>query len=146
MTITRILIAAALVYLLGLLSNVNRPANAQDAMSMTNQIVTQQLINQASGVYDNPRAATKPTAPAQQVIVVPAGAKVYYDGKEIQPLAGAGSVPKPNPYTVKRICVRGPVDNCDEFIIRLVDREVGQACYRHSKDVKWTCGPIPPGK
>lgn len=112
------------------------PTQAQSAMDMSTQVATNNLIQQASGAYDT-KPESRP-APKQNVVVVPAGTKVVYQS------------PKTNPYSVKWIRIYTDPDDKrrNKYIVRFVDRELGQVCYRgeYRNDEAWTCGPIPPGK
>ncbi len=114
-------------------------ARAQDmtAMNTMQQITTQNLINQAAGVYDSPRPAPKPAPPAQQIIVVPEGAKVYYDGKEIRPINAPAQ--KPPRF------VQGIINVYDSPMVYVQDNVAKTICYRGNKErnANWSCVPLP---
>jgi hypothetical protein len=110
MTINKVLLALALAFVLAAVSN-QPPAHAQDAFATMNTINTSnQLMLQASGTYDTP-TPSKPKAAPQQVIVVPAGARVVY-AKPKQPKFVYTTTRTPN-----------------NVVYRLVDHELGVACY-----------------
>lgn len=130
----------ALLLVAFILDAVRQPAKAQDmsAMNTMQQINTQNLINQAAGVYDSPRPAPKPAPPAQQVIVVPEGAKVYYDGKEIRPINAPAHKPPPR-------FVQGIINVYDSPMVYVQDNVAKTICYRGNKErnANWSCVPLP---
>ena len=134
----------ALVFLIAIIFGYAGPTSAQDmtAMNTMQQINTQNLINQAAGVYDSPKPAPKPQVPAQQVIVVPEGAKVYYNGQEIRSLPSAGQ-PKPPRFVQGKVTVFG-----DEMHY-VTDTVAKVSCYRragNSSYSNWSCAPHPGAK